>query len=721
MGVWAICFIPIALVKNSPLRFLSIGFFSGLALFTIHAHSMHTIPTALHGSARFNATVQSDPMKVLPQVRGSYRSAPTFAVTATLNQFGEIHTHLPIRIYLDSAQRLTPSEVVEGYGRFTTSHDRTISGSISAPSVTTVRTPNRSNRIAERIRGDFASLSHHFGSDAAALVPGMVLGDTAGESQEFLRAMKRSGLTHLSAVSGENFAIIALALIWLLKWPFPRSIALRNLLTFLALSAFLIIVRPSPSVLRAAVMTSIFLLSRSRGHRAHSLNSLGCAIAILIILNPFEAQSFGFALSVASTAGIILFSKRIEHAIQEKVKSQALATSLAIPLSATLLCTPIIILLSGQASVSSLPANIASSFAVSPITILGLLAALVAPLSLPLATIIFKATLPFAWWISFVAHIAASVPVLAFPKNPVGALIPIAVAVLVSKRTWRLMFVLLLAFGAFTFHLDSTWPGKNWEIVNCDVGQGDGLVLKAGEHSAIVIDVGPDPLLMSKCLKRLSIREIPLLVLTHFHADHVTGLSTVLKGRSVSQVWISHETEPSYEYQHVIKELAGIPIHVVSQGERFRITPSISISVLWPLKNSPPLSMRSDGSEINNQSVALIINLPGVSLFAGGDIESESQFQILASGLVHPVDLLKVSHHGSRNQYWPLLEALKPKAAFISVGKGNIYGHPAPLLLKELASRRIPTYRTDLDGALAFDSHLSERSMHRQWWRVGLD
>ena len=192
MGVWAICFIPIALVKNSPLRFLSIGFFSGLALFTIHAHSMHTIPTALHGSARFNATVQSDPMKVLPQVRGSYRSAPTFAVTATLNQFGEIHTHLPIRIYLDSAQRLTPSEVVEGYGRFTTSHDRTISGSISAPSVTTVRTPNRSNRIAERIRGDFASLSHHFGSDAAALVPGMVLGDTAGESQEFLRAMKQT-------------------------------------------------------------------------------------------------------------------------------------------------------------------------------------------------------------------------------------------------------------------------------------------------------------------------------------------------------------------------------------------------------------------------------------------------------------------------------------------------------------------------------------------------
>ena len=165
----------------------------------------------------------------------------------------------------------------------------------------------------------------------------------------------------------------------------------------------------------------------------------------------------------------------------------------------------------------------------------------------------------------------------------------------------------------------------------------------------------------------------------------------------------------------------GYSVSEVSQGESYAVGPNITINVLWPLKNPPPPSSNPNGTEINNGSIALIIHDRFFTLFAGGDVETDAQMQIAASGMVSPVDILKVSHHGSKSQYLPLLDALSPRVAFISVGKGNMYGHPAPSLIAALKSRHIATYRTDLDGALAFDSHLRERSMHRQWWNLGLD
>ena len=286
---------------------------------------------------------------------------------------------------------------------------------------------------------------------------------------------------------------------------------------------------------------------------------------------------------------------------------------------------------------------------------------------------------------------------------------------------WKSGICILVSFLLLTVANNISWPGPDWQIVNCDVGQGDGMVINVDLHSAIVIDVGPDPEKMNSCLKRLGISRIPLLVLTHFHADHVRGLPAVLKGRAIGEVWLSHEHEPFGEYSQVRSELSGYRTIEVSQGESYSVGSKISLKVLWPLKNPPPASMSASGTEINNQSIALIIHDGAIALFAGGDVETDSQMQIASSGMISPVDILKVSHHGSGSQYLPLLDALSPRIAFISVGKGNMYGHPAPSLIQALNQRHISTYRTDLDGALAFDSHLRERSLRRQWWSLGLD
>ncbi len=721
IGPWLLVLAPLLLWKNATCRLILCTVLIGSSALSLRIHAIHQIPKSFEVSNNFTATVQSDPLLVAGKVRGSYMAQSSWAFNATLTKFGEYRTHLPIRIFISQQSPLIPSDIISGYGRVSPSKDSTIAGAISVREIQVIRGANWPNRVAERIRNHFTVLAQNFGGDAAELVPGMVLGDTSGESQHLLTAMKRSGLTHLTAVSGENFAIIALAVLWLLQWPFPRNLALRNAAVALVLAGFLILVRPSPSVLRAAVMTGIFLLSRARGKKSHSLNALGLAVAILILLNPFEARSFGFALSVAATAGIIIYAERLEGWLSAKLMSSAISRAISIPLAATLLCTPLIVLLSGQISLTSLPANLAASLAVSPITIIGLISALLAPIWAWAAAILFKITLPFAWWITTVATIAANPPVIAMPKNIVGAAIPILAGVVIFKKMWKTGLSAVLAFALLTFFSNVSWPGPDWQIVNCDVGQGDGMVIKVDQNSAIVIDVGPDPEQMNSCLKRLGIRRIPLLVLTHFHVDHVTGLPAVLKGRSIGEVWLSHEHEPFGEYNQVMAELHGYSITEVSQGESYSVGPNIFVKVLWPLKNPPPASMSVSGTEINNQSIALIIHDRAFTLFAGGDIETDSQMQIAASGMVAPVDILKVSHHGSRSQYLPLLDALSPRIAFISVGEGNMYGHPAPSLIQALTSRHIKIFRTDLDGALAFDSRLHERAMHRQWWSLGLD
>jgi competence protein ComEC len=258
-----------------------------------------------------------------------------------------------------------------------------------------------------------------------------------------------------------------------------------------------------------------------------------------------------------------------------------------------------------------------------------------------------------------------------------------------------------------------TWPGKDWAVVNCDVGQGDGLVINLGKGQAIVIDAGPDPILISRCLRALHIHQIPLVVLTHFHADHIAGLSGILKTAKVKSAWVSNSVEPAPEYARTISALASIPITVVHQGQHITFPSDlglVKIDVWWP------------GSEIdtsiNNSSVALYIEIHGLRIFASGDIEPPAQEAIMKSGMVRPVDILKVAHHGSRFQDYELMDALAPQLALISVGAGNSYGHPSPETLAALTQRHIRVRRSDQDGAIASDARLRIRTNKREWWRI---
>jgi competence protein ComEC len=242
------------------------------------------------------------------------------------------------------------------------------------------------------------------------------------------------------------------------------------------------------------------------------------------------------------------------------------------------------------------------------------------------------------------------------------------------------------------------WPPAGWVMVACDIGQGDGLVLNAGGGSAVVVDAGPDPDLMDRCLDRLGVRRVPVVLISHFHADHVDGLAGVLDGRQVGLVETSPVAEPDGGARLVrsVAEQSGIEVRAVEYGETTTVGP-LRWQVLGPVRATYP------GSESppNDASVVVLVEVRGVRLLLMGDEERPSQADLRRTTTALHADVLKVAHHGSSKQDRDLVESMGARLAVISVGVDNDYGHPAPSTLHLLRDAGMHVRRTDLDGDVA--------------------
>jgi competence protein ComEC len=246
------------------------------------------------------------------------------------------------------------------------------------------------------------------------------------------------------------------------------------------------------------------------------------------------------------------------------------------------------------------------------------------------------------------------------------------------------------------------WPPRDWVLVACDVGQGDGLVLNAGGHRAVVVDTGPDPVAMSRCLDRLGVRSLPVVVLTHFHADHIDGLPAVLDDHPTGELDVTGIEEPAYGAEQVRRWAAAarVAVRVPAYGEVRRVG-ELTWQVLGPRPAQHASPLGEEGSQANNASLVLLVEVRGTRILLSGDIEPEAQ-QVLDRALPGlRVDVLKVPHHGSRYQDPDLLAGLGARLAIVSVGVANDYGHPAAATLSLLRRAGMSVRRTDEDGDVA--------------------
>ena len=574
---------------------------------------------------------------------------------------------------------------------------------------------------ADAVREDFRAATDHLPADARGLVPALVIGDTSRNPPDLTEAMLVTGMSHLSAVSGSNVTLVLAAAMGLCG-VLGIGRRIRPWVALAVLVVFVVLARPEPSVVRAAVMGCVGLLGLGTARRQAGIPALSGAIVVLLAWDPWLARSYGFALSSVATLGLLLFAQPWGRAITRRLprwitrhrRLDGLGAVLAVPVAAQVVCAPIVVPLQGSVSIVAVLANLLAAPLVAPTTVVGVTVALISVLWVTGAGgIAWGAGLP-AQGIAWVARRCAEVPhgSVGWGDSAVAAvalaLVSIA-ALLVAPWAWhrsRTAPLLAVSLAVVTAGAAAptrllSWPPPGWVLVACDIGQGDGIVVNTGAGHVLVVDTGPDPPTMTRCLDDLGVVVVDAVVLTHFHADHVRGLAGVLGSRPVGRLLTSTVREPTPEADQVMRLAAGagVPVAELRAGADLSVR-GVRADVWWPAREIDA------GSIANNGSVVLTLHVGGIGILLSGDIEREAAAEVVRAARADPirwgsVDVYKVAHHGSSNRDERLLDLVDGRLALISVGAGNDYGHPAPSTLWDLQSRGFEVHRTDLEGDVA--------------------
>jgi competence protein ComEC len=561
-----------------------------------------------------------------------------------------------------------------------------------------VSEPSAIVAAADRLRRGFSAWSSQLPGDGGALLPGLAIGDTSAVDEPLRDAMRQSSLSHLTAVSGANCALVvagAVAVLALLG----AGLRLRIVGGGIALGAFVVLVTPQPSVLRAAVMALAVLAAVATGRRRGGLHALGLAVVLLLVFDPWLSRNAGFALSAAATAGLLTLAGPMTRGL-ERIMPRAMALAIAIPAAAQVACQPILILLRPDIPLLSVPANLLAGPAAPLATVLGLLACLLLPVVPWLGG--FLGTIGWApsAWIAAVARFFAAVPA-ALPWLPgvLGAALATVAVLLICTGVLRrrlmpallgaaLVMAVVAALVGARWGRDASVP-RDWDLAACDVGQGAATLINGADGLHALVDTGDDPDLLDACLDLMGVDRIALLVLTHFDRDHI-GAAPHLIGR-VDRLMVG--PSDGAEADALIADLAagGAQVFHAADGDRGALG-RVTWSVLWP---------RSGVEPGNDASVVLDVRAPGLSALLLGDMGAQAQDRLLRQGEIRPVDVVGVAHHGSADQSPRLYGTIGADLALVSVGADNTYGHPAPSLIDMLASLGDQIERTDLVGTIA--------------------
>ena len=635
-------------------------------------------------------------------------------VTPTvLTSAGSFHVHDGVWIQgrgrapsLSSGDRVavegTLAPLRGSFGRYLAG--RGIPATLSVDEIRSLGPPrNAALRAATALRAKLReSLLRVLPSREAGLVMGLTLGDTSRLDPEVEEDFKATGLSHLTAVSGENVAMF-LAPILALAGMVRLGRRGRLLLGIAAVVFFVVLTRGEPSVLRAAVMTGLTMLGIFLGRPRSAPAIIGGAVLILLAFDPTLVYAIGFQLSVGATAGMALMTTPMAARLEFMPKPLALAT--AATLSAQAGVTPVILYHFGAVPSVTLPANVLAFPAVGPGMLFGLAAGAVGLVSRPLGQAIGVLSVAPLRYLETLADRLARSP---FPSitSPTGRLGLFALGVVVvgaigwwlrrgRKPSRRAIVVALLILPLFV------WAGavragtpEGLTATFFEVGWGDGALVRSPGGATMLIDGGADLDLVAIKLAALGIHRIDVMVATHPHADHIAGLAAVLARYPTGLVLDPGCPADSPYYAEFLRAVraSGVPFRHPRPPERLRVG-DLLVSVL-----APRHCFFGTDSDPNNDSVVLHVRGPGGSILFTGDVEEPAQTELLAGytrGLT--ADVLKVPHHGGNTNVPAFLLATHARLAVVSVGP-NRYGHPVASVLATLRSDGMRVYRTDRAG-----------------------
>ncbi len=558
-----------------------------------------------------------------------------------------------------------------------------------------------------RLRGALARRIRTLYGERAGLVEALVLGRRDDIDPEIRTEFADAGLAHLLAISGLHVGIVAgwIALgaraigagrgagLWsaALTWG------------YVALLGF-----PAPAT-RAAAFVTAFAVSRGRQRHPPPRAVLAVAILAVLAAEPAAATAVGAWLSATAVAG----TRAATELVPRRVKLRGLWLLVAASGGATLATAPI----TAYAFGSVAPVGILSNLVAVP------LAGLAVPgvfASLALGSVLAGGAGLALAGIEWVAALTARLPGGHLTGTPgAGFAFPWAAALVVgvwlirTRPSWVMVRRKLLV-GVATASwvsvmfpvLRAPRPEQTLTLYVLDVGQGDAIAIRTPHGRWVLVDGGPrtgsgdaGKRVVVPFLRRRGVRSLDALVVSHGDADHLGGVPAVLDAVPTELVLEPGQPLPSALYvEHLAAvDAAGVAWRAARAGDTLAVD-GVVLAVLhptgaWMARQLSP----------NENSVVMHLSYGCFDAVLTGD--AGTPVEALLASRVGRAELLKVGHHGSvsaTSDAW--LDALRPAAAVISVGRNNTYGHPAPAVLARLAARRIPVFRTDRAGALTIET-----------------
>lgn len=507
--------------------------------------------------------------------------------------------------------------------------------------------------------------------DGRALLAGFLIGDTSAVSEHDSEAMRRSGLSHLVAVSGSN-VVLFLGVVAVVAGPLSTGPRRRAAIGLVALPFYAAATRFEPSVVRASVMAGMALAGRLVGVVLEAWQLLSLAVVVILLVDPVLAASPGFQLSVAATAGVLVGARW-------PVRTRW-ARAVAVSIGAQIAVAPLLVLGFGSVPLLSPAVNLIAAPLAAAATVLGTVGVLGPTfLAVPAGWL--------AWLVLFLARGAAGWPQIGvWHCLGIGAA---AVLVWMAPSVRRpLALVAAVGLSLLLARPGMELPGGSVAVL--DVGQGDAILISGGDGHYALVDGGPDPGVVLDRLDRFGVDSLELVVLSHAHADHAAGLVGVIERIAVAEVWAvpgPHETPASRELLSAILA-RGIPVTGPEPGHS-RTLGSVVLRVEGPVRRykSP-----------NDQSIVITVDGARRSMLLSGDIETVAQGDLM--GL--QADILKVPHHGGATSDSRWLESVGAAVAVISVGE-NDFGHPAAGVVAVLEGAGAVVRRTDIEGTVVVD------------------
>jgi len=640
-------------------------------------------------------------------------------------------------IYIDEKISITLSDTLSGAGKFyalegprnpgafdfrSYYHRQGIYGRIYSDDKIPIRLNQNIDRSIgqwlEHLRSQIREIFNvRVGGQPAGLLQALILGDKSEVDPEVRTAFANTGVIHVLAVSGLHVGyvliiLLALARILRIPWGWDRLAVIIGLVFFVALTG------GKPSVIRAAIMTGLYILAPVVNRPANVWNLIATAAFLILIINPTFIYDLGFLLSFTAVISIIFFFNLFDQIVPERLRLSNIQNKFLkftwglflVSLSAQIGTLPFTVLFFHRLPLISLVANVII------VPLIGLLVALGFAL-------LFLNWIPFIgytigntlWFLAeIIIHLAKGFSRLPFAAIDVpepdfmGILIYCAFILSIyllslTEKRKLIIIIILTVFTSGIWNWALVRPGL--EVIILDVGQGDAIIIKFANRKTMLIDAGlrfrkkdMGKSVVIPTAKYLGIDRFDYVVMTHPHNDHIGGIKTVLETVPVDTVWDTTVDYSSHTYQSILTAIPELGIEYVHpvRGDIYRIDAKTAIQIF-----APDSILIPNKHNLNNWSIVFKLIYGQTSFLFTGDLEYEGERLLMTLGKCLDSDVLKVAHHGSITGTTPtFIAAVKPQQAVVSVGKRNKFQHPSLITIRRLERAGANVMRTDLQQAI---------------------